>query len=171
MQPDSTQYATPAAPAPLAYVPASRNEAVKVVVLGVVVGLLVPALSTLVVNYFISPVFCNGPDTFSVCASGGVIANHIAAVALAVVTFIVLTQWTVYRALVLVIAATLAMWGLKKYADPLTSGSWVEYYLFSGLLYGLAYALFYWLLRLRNFIVSIIAVLVAIAVAAWAVVA
>jgi hypothetical protein len=171
MQPDSTQYAAPAAPTPLAYVPTSRNEVIKVIALGVIVGLLVPALSTLIANYFISPVFCNGPDTFSVCASGGVIANHIAAAILAVIAFIVLTQWSVYRALVLVIAATLAMWGLKKYADPLTSGSWIEYYLFSGLLYGLAYALFYWLLRLRNFIVSIIAVVVAAAIAAWAVVA
>lgn len=171
MQPDSPQYAVPTAPAPLAYVPASRNEVIKVITLGVIVGLLVPGLSTLVANYFIAPIFCNSPDTFSVCASGGIIANHIAAVVLGVVAFIVLTQWAVYRALVLVIAVTLAMWGLKKYADPLTSGSWIEYYLFSGLLYGLAYALFYWLLRVRNFVVSIIAVVVAVAVAAWAVVA
>ena len=171
MQPDSTQYAAPTAPAPLAYVPASRNEVIKVITLGVIVGLLVPALSTLIANYFISPVFCTGADTFSVCASGGIIANHIAAAILGVIAFIVLTQWTVYRALVLVVAATLAMWGFKKYADPLTSGSWIEYYLFSGLLYGLAYALLYWLLRLRNFIVSIIAVVVAVGIAAWAMVA
>lgn len=171
MQPDTTQYAAPAAPTPLAYVPTNRNEVIKVTALGVIVGILVPALSTLIANYFIEPVFCHGGDSFSVCASGGVIANHIAAVMLAVVVFIVLTQWTVYRALVLVLAATLAMWGLKKYADPLTSGSWIEYYLFSGLLYGLAYSLFYWLLRLRNFVVSIIAVVVAVVIAAWAVIA
>jgi hypothetical protein len=156
---------------PLAYVPASRNEVVKVVILGLIVGLLTPLLSLLLENYFIIPVFCNGGDGFNICSSGGVVANHIAAIIVAFGAFAVLMHWTVYRALLLVLAATVAMWGLKKYADPLTVGSWIEYFLFSALLYAVAYTFFYWVLRLRNFVVSLIVTIVAVAAAAWAVVA
>lgn len=156
---------------PLAYVPASRNEVVKVVILGLIVGLLVPSLSLLLQNYFIVPVFCNGGDGFNICSSGGVVANHIAAVIVAFGAFAVLMHWAVYRALLLAVAATVAMWGLKKYADPLTVGSWIEYFMFSALLYALSYTFFYWILRLRNFVVSIIVMIIALVAAAWAVVA
>lgn len=166
-----TETASYAPDQPVAYVPASRNEVLKVVILGVVVGIAVPLLSLLLENYFIKPVFCNGGDGFNICASGGVVANHIAAIIVAFAAFAVLMHWAVYRALLLVIAATVAMWGIKKYADPLTVGSWIEYYLFSALLYALAYTLFYWILRLRNFVVSIIITIVAVIAAAWAMVA
>lgn len=156
---------------PLAYVPASRNEVVKVVILGLIVGLLTPLLSLLLENYFIIPVFCNGGDGFNICSSGGVVANHIAAIIVAFGAFAVLMHWTVYRALLLAIAATVAMWGLKKYADPLTVGSWIEYFMFSALLYAVAYTFFYWILRMRNFIVSLVLTIVAVVAAAWAVVA
>lgn len=168
----ATDTSVTTAPAqPLAYIPASRNEVIRVIVLGLVAGILVPLLSTILENYFIKPVFCNGGDAFSVCSSGGVVANHIAAILVAFGAFALLMHWAVYRALLLVIAATIAMWGLKKYADPLTVGSWLEYYLFSALLYALAYVAFYWILRLRNFVVSLILTIIGVIAAAWAVVA
>ena len=158
-------------PAPLAYLPATRNEVLKVIATGVIAGLLIPLLSLLLANYFIQPVFCNGGDNFSVCASGGIIANHVAAVLVGFGVFAVLNQWAVYRALLIVVAVTVVTWGIKKYADPLTSGNWLEYYLFSALLYALAYALFYWLLRLRHFIAGLAATIIAVVAACWAVVA
>jgi|GEM_PF-1879985 len=159
------------APAPLAYVPATRNEVIKVIVLGLLAGLAVPLLAQLVANYAIDPIFCRtGVNTFNICASGGVVANHVAAIIVAMVGFLILTRWAVYRALLLVVAVTIAMWGLKKYADPLTSGPWLEYYLFFALLHGLAFALFYWLLRLRNFIMSLILTILAVIAACVAVV-
>lgn len=153
----SAESTTIDAPAPLAYVPTTRNEVIKVIGLGLVAGLLVPALTTLLTKFFIEPVFCNaGSDTFSICSSGGVVANHIAAILVAFGAFALLTHWGIYRALLLAIAATIAMWGLQKYASPLTTGYWLEYYLFSALLYALAFAVFYWLLRIRNFAFSLL---------------
>ena len=159
------------APAPLAYVPAARNEVIKVIVLGLLAGLAVPLLTMLIANYVIDPLFCRtGANTFNICATGGIVANHVAAIIVAVVAFLVLTRWAIYRALLLVIAVTIAMWGLKKYADPLTSGPWLEYYLFFALLHGLAFAFFYWVLRLRNFIVSLILTILAVVAACVAIV-
>ena len=172
MQPTdtTTTIATPA-PAPLAYVPSSRTEVIKVVVLGLIVGLLLPLLSMLIANYIIQPVFCaTGANTFNICASGGIVANHVAAIMLAIAAFVVLMQWGVYRALLLVVAVTIAMWGLKKYADPLTTAHWLEHYSFFMLLHGLAFFLFYWLLRVRNFALSLILVVLAVIAACVAVV-
>lgn len=171
MQPNEPTPVINATPQPLAYVPTTRNEVIKVVALGLIAGLAVPFLSMLIASYVIDPIFCKaGENTFNVCATGGIVANHIAAIIVAIVSFIILTQWTVYRALLLVIAVTIAMWGLKKYADPLTSGPWLEYYLFFSLLHGLAFTFFYWILRVRNFIVSLILTVLAVVAACIAVV-
>lgn len=159
------------APEPMAYVPATRNEAIKIIVLGLLAGLAVPALTTLIANYVIDPIFCKtGANTFNICATGGIVANHVAAILVAVVSFLVLTRWAVYRALLLVVAVTIAMWGLKKYADPLTSGPWLEYYLFFALLHSLAFVFFYWVLRLRNFVLSLILTILAVIAACVAIV-
>lgn len=141
----------------VAYVSMPRGEIIKIVILGLLVGILVPLATSLLTTYFIEPVFCKAEsDSFNICSSGAVVANHIAAVIIAVIAFAVLTRWNVYRALLLVLAGTLAMWGLQKYAAPLTGGYWLEYYLFSALLYGLAYMAFYWLLRIKHFVVSLV---------------
>jgi len=152
-------------------VPATRNEVFKVIALGLIAGLLVPLFSWLIATYIIQPVFCNtGANAFNICSSGGVVANHVAAIVVAIAAFIILTQWSVYRALLLIVAVTIAMWGLKKYADPLTNGYWLEYYLFFSLLHGLAFAFFYWILRLRNFLLSLILTILAVIAACVAVV-
>ncbi|HVI69622.1 MAG TPA: hypothetical protein VM581_04140 [Magnetospirillaceae bacterium] len=144
-------------PVPVAYVSIPRGEIVKLVALGLVVGLLVPLGTSLLTTYFIEPVFCRADGgVMGICSSGGVIANHIAAVVIAVAAFAVMTRWGIYRALLLAVASTLALWGLQKYAASLTTGYWLEYYLFSALLYGLAYMSFYWLLRLKNFVASLV---------------
>lgn len=174
MQADSsdTNVASPT-PTPVAYVPTTRDEVIKVIGTGVISGILIALLGSLIAAYIIAPVFCNntGQGAFGVCASGGVVAEHIAAILVGFGAFLLLTRWTVYRALLLVVAVTIAMWGLKKYADPLTAGSWLEYYLFAGLLYGLGYALFYWILRLRQFAVSLVLTVVSVAASCWAMVA
>lgn len=162
---------TTAVTPPLAYVPATRNEMIKVAVTGVIAGILIPLVSMLLANYFIEPVFCHGGDNFSICSSGGVIANHVAAVLVGIAVFTVLNQWLVYRALLIVLAVTVVMWGLQKFAGPLTTGNWLEYYLFSALLYGLGYSCFYWLLRMRNFIASLAALIIAVVLGCWAMVA
>lgn len=146
---------------PLAYISMPRGEIIKVVTVGLLAGVLVPLATYMLSTYFIEPVFCQaGSEAQNICSSGAVIANHIAAVIVAVIAFAVMTRWGIYRALLLVAAVTLALWGLQKYAAPLTAGYWLEYYLFSALLYGLAYMAFYWLLRLKHFVASSILTLV-----------
>ncbi|HSE61585.1 MAG TPA: hypothetical protein VLA88_04810 [Candidatus Saccharimonadales bacterium] len=153
------------------YLETDRMEVFRVGLVGVIVGLIVPLLALAIANWFIDPIFCRSNQSFSICNSGGIVAYHSAAIIVAMAVIAIFANWGVFRPLPLVIAATIAMWGFKKFVDPLTSGNWVEYYLFSMALTALSYLLFYWLLRLRNFPASIILTAIATALVCWALVA
>jgi len=153
------------------YMMTDRMEILRVVIVGVIAGILVPLLGVAIANGVISPIFCHANEGFAICADGGVVAYHISAIIIALIAVALFANWGVFRPLPLVLAATIAMWGFKKFVDPLTSGGWFEYYLFSVLLTALCFLLFYWLLRLRNFPLSIIATIVATGLVCWALVA
>jgi hypothetical protein len=152
------------------YIETDRMEILRVIIVGVIVGIAVPLLAQAIANWFIEPVFCRSSQAFSICSSGGIVAYHSAAIIVAMTIIALFANWGVFRPLPLVIAATIAMWSFKKFVDPLTSGNWVEYYLFSMALTALCYVLFYWLLRLRNFPASIILTGLATAAICWALV-
>jgi hypothetical protein len=64
-----------------------------------------------------------------------------------------------------VVGAAAALWGFKRYIGELASQNALEYYLFSAIVFGLAYLLFYWIMRVRTFAVSVIlAILLVVAV-------
>lgn len=154
------------------YMESDRMELLRVGIIGVIAGLIVPLLGVAIANGLISPIFCHSnANTFSICSSGGIVGYHTAAIIVALAVVALFANWGVFRPLPLVLAATIAMWGFKKFVDPLTSGAWVEYYAFSIILTALCYLLFYWLLRLRNFPLSIILTIIATALVCWALVA
>lgn len=153
------------------HVEVTRAEIIRIAVLGALAGVLIPLIANLVATYFIDPVFCRTNPSDSICNSAGVIAYHSAAIVVAFAAVALLANWGVYRALLLVIVVTIAMWGLRKYADPLASASLLEFTGFSVLLHALSYVLFYWLLRFRNFPFSLIVAAVAVVVICWALVA
>lgn len=154
------------------YVESDRMEILRVLLVGVIAGLVVPLLGVAISNGLINPIFCHSnANTFSICASGGVVGYHTAAIIVALAVVALFANWGVFRPLPLVLATTIAMWGFKKFVDPLTSGSWLEYYAFSIVLTALCFLLFYWLLRLRNFPLSIILTIIATGLVCWALVA
>jgi hypothetical protein len=152
------------------YIETDRMEVLRVLIIGLLVGLIVPLLGIAIANGLISPIFCNANQSFSICASGGVVAYHTAGIVVALAVVALFANWSVFRPLPLVMAATIAMWGFKKFVEPLTT-NWIEYYALSMLLTGLCYLLFFWLLRLRNFPLSIILTTAATALVCWALVA
>lgn len=153
------------------YIETDRMELLRVAIIGALVGITVPLLGIAIANGLISPIFCHANEGFAICASGGVVAYHIAAIVAALAVIGLFANWGIFRPLPLVLAVTIAMWGFKKFVDPLTSGSWLEYYAFSLLLTMLCFLLFYWLLRLRNFPLSILATILATGLVCWALVA
>lgn len=152
------------------YMHAPRAEVIRVFITGLIAGGLVPLLGLAIANGIIASVFCNAGQDFSVCSSGGVVAYHIAAIIVGMVVVAIFASWGVFRPLPLILAATIAMWGFKKFVDPL-SGHVVEYFAFSMALTAFLYLLFYWLLRLRHFPLSIVLTASATALVCWSLVA
>lgn len=138
------------------YVRSSRGEVLKVLLLGLAVGLLVPLLSFLLERFFIEPVFCRSADSFGVCATGGLTAYYIATALVSVLAIVLLANWQVFRPLLIVVGVAASLWGLKKYSGDVASASGLEFYLFSAVIFALAYLLFYWVMRIRTFVISVI---------------
>ena len=90
------------------YVRSSRGELLKVLLLGIAVGLLVPLLSFLLEKFFIEPVFCRSADSFGVCATGGLTAYYIATALVSVLAIVLLANWQVFRPLLIVVGVAAA---------------------------------------------------------------
>lgn len=145
-----------------------RGEVLRIALLGLFVGIVVPLLSFGLEKFFIEPVFCKSPDSFGVCASGGLTAYYIATTLVSGIALILLINWTVFRPILIAAATAVALWGLQKYAGNMREDNWAEYYTFSAVIFASAYLLFYWLMRARSFMVSLLFTIAAVILIHWA---
>lgn len=142
------------------YIPADRSEIVKVAGVGVGAGVMVALFGELIARYFIEPVFCRSTDSFAVCANGGMTAFYAATVIVTIAAVAVLATIGAFRPLLIGLAAAASLWGVKAYLVGL---HWLEYGAWLAVLFGFVYVLFYWLLRARSFVLSLIITVVAVA--------
>lgn len=151
----------------LFYHEANRNEALKVAFTGALVGVLIPLLGWVLSQLALRPILCQDP-TASACGMVDPIGYYAATVIVTAAAVPVLASGGVFRGLLVAVSAGVALWGLQNYVPALVGGSWLEYGLFSAVLFGLAYALFYWLMRLRNFGLSLVISLAVVLAVRWA---
>lgn len=151
----------------LFYHEANRNEAIRVGFAGAVVGALIPLVGWALTQWVLRPIFCQDAGS-SACGSSDMIGYYIATVLVTAVAVPILASWGVFRGLLVAVSSAVALWGLQNYMSPLAGGSWLEYGILSAILFGLAYILFYWLMRLRNFGLGLVAALVVVLVVRWA---
>jgi hypothetical protein len=118
-------------------------------VMGAIVGALVMGGGVLLEQYFVEPVFCQSADSFTLCANGGSLANNIATVLIGIVGAVGLVKLSVYRPLLVVIAAAATLWNANMWLGALP---WFEALAWYAGLYAVAYVAFAWVLRLTNFI-------------------
>lgn len=137
----------------------SRRLLLSAMGIGAGVGLFGWLLSLLIQNVFIMNVFCHSADDFGVCANGGTIAWSVAFVVVGVVSVFALVRANVYRPLLVVLAAFVALWGIAPWLAPL---AWYWALLWNTILFALAYALFVWLATIERFLYSVIVTVVAV---------
>lgn len=152
------------------FLPAKRKEVIKITILGIILGLLIPLASFLIEQFFIKPVFCSSPDAFGVCATGGMTAYYITTVLFSVLAIVMMANWNVFRPVLIAVAAAAALWGFKKVAGELSVDSFIEYYLYSSVLFAVVYLLFYWILRIHLFAISVVTAVIAVVLIRWALV-
>jgi len=137
-------------------------DLIRVGILGLAVGVLIPALGWLLQKFLIAPIFCKEATTLAVCTPGDLTTYYIATVVLSVVAVALMANWQVFRPLLVAVAAASALWGFQRYVGDTVSHAGVEYYISSAVLYAVAFLLFYWTLRLKSFALSVILTVVAV---------
>ena len=143
-------------------------DLLRVSLLGLAVGVLVPALGWALQKFLIVPVFCREATALAVCGANDLTTYYIATVVLAVVAVALMANWQVFRPLLVAVAAAASLWGFQRYVGDTVSHAGMEYYLSSAVLYALAFLLFYWLLRLKNFTLSVVLTVLAVVAIRWA---
>lgn len=137
-------------------------DLIRVGILGLAVGVLIPAFGWLLQKFLIAPIFCKEATTLAVCTPGDLTTYYIATVVLSVVAVALMANWQVFRPLLVAVAAASALWGFQRYVGDTVSHAGVEYYISSAVLYAVAFLLFYWILRLKSFALSVILTVVAV---------
>jgi hypothetical protein len=122
-----------------------------IIFLGAIIGALVMGLQVLLKDFFVEPVLCQSIDAFSMCANGGSIAMNAATVIIAVIGTIGLVRMSVYRPLLITMAAAASLWGANSWLGGMT---WYEMLAWLIVLYAVAYGVYAWVLRIYNFPVA-----------------
>lgn len=143
------------------------RELLRVVLRGALVGATVAIVYLLLNKFVFTAVLCR-PQSTGDCSQA---SNYAAIAALVLSIFggvIVLAQARVYRPLLVVLAALMSLWGVQAHAD---GAAWYWVIIASAVLLGLAYGLYAWLARIRNFILAVVVTIVVVVLIRWMLVA
>jgi hypothetical protein len=138
----------------------SVKQIMQVAVLGILVGLLVWAFTYILETYILKALLCQGSQTMK-CALATNYAGIAASILAAGVGLFGLVKIGIFRPLLVVIAATVSLWGLLGIigAMPLYG-----VLIFSAGLTALSYIAYSWIARIRLFWLAVLLMVVLIVV-------
>lgn len=146
---------------PTPIIPMLRSDLISVLVLGGVAGLIIWLLGLLLNTYVFDVYFCQG-DISSQCGSAKNYAAAAAGIVGGVAALGGLVRLRVYRPLLVVIASLASTWGVVQLCWSL---GWFTAAVVAIVLYALAFGLFSWVSRIREFwITLLVMVLLVVAV-------
>lgn len=143
------------------------RDFVSTLIVGIGVGLLVAIVAFLMNKFVFGAVLCR-PQSMTDCAQAPNYAMIVAMVIGAIAGVVALARLRVYRPLLIVLAATIALWGLHSLVGGL---AWYWALLVFGLLFGITYGLFAWISRIRSFILALVITIVMVVIVRWVMVA
>jgi len=135
------------------------NTMVQVVLLGIILGAVTWLLTILIERFVAGALLCGDQTT---CESSTLVAGNAAIVLTAIGGLLGMVRLGVYRPLLVVIAATIVLWGLSGYMIGMM---WYEAMAWTVLFTAVTYAAFVWLVRPRFFLAAIILVLLVVILA------
>lgn len=137
------------------------QQLIQIALLGAVAGAATWLLGLFVRQVIFVPLFCGDP-TNGLCVGAPELSSNIATLFAAVIALLGLVRFSVYRPLLIVIAAAISLWGLGTWTAGLP---WFESIAWAVLLYAFAYVLFAWLVRPRSFVFALVIVAVVVILA------
>ena len=141
------------------FVPMTWRELARIGAIGAVIGALSVGLYVLFYTYIFQAVLCRDQAN-TACGQAATYAAITTAFIASFVAVVVLAHIRVYRPLLIILAAILALWGIQAIAAVLP---W--YWALVGMIAvgALAYSLFAWIARIRSFILSaVVAIVIAV---------
>lgn len=132
---------------------------VRVALLGIGLGIVTWTVSTLLGRFVVGPLMCVGEAPGVVCGGAETLAGNIALVLAAIAGVLGLVRLGIYRPMLVAIAVAVCLWNLSSLLSGLV---WYEAIAWTSLLYMVGYVAFSWLVRPRNFVLVLIALLVVI---------
>lgn len=123
---------------------------------GMTVGFITSVLYFLLSKFVFGSILCRA-ESMERCGEVAQYAMPLSLLIGAIVGLIMLAQMRIYRPLLIVIAATIALWG---YQVIVANMAWYFALLASLVLFGVIYALYAWLARLRSFVFSVVIIVV-----------
>ena len=145
----------------------ARHEFVGVVITGLAVGVATAVLYYLLNQFVFGAVLCRAESTGN-CAQAPSYAALVAVILGTIGGVANLARIRVYRPLLVALAAVFSLWGLHS---VLAGVAWYWALACAAVLFALAYALFAWVARVRNFGLAIIVTVVLVVLARWVLVA
>ncbi len=126
---------------------------VYIIGIGAAVGLAYWVATILLGRYIVEPLACRDIATAATCVGSIGLAGKIASVLLATVALLVMIRLSLFRPIIIAVAAAVLLWDLSVWTTGLF---WAEALAWSVVLCALSYALFGWIARQFGLIVAII---------------
>jgi len=143
------------------------REFVRTILSGVAIGIATGLVYVLLNKFVFGTVLCR-PQSTGNCAQAPDYAAIVAAVVSVIAGVAVLARARIYRPLLIVLAVIISLWGLQ---NTMVTWPWYWGVIALAVLFGIAYGLYTWLARIRNFILAIVITLVVVVLVRWVLVA
>lgn len=124
----------------------------RIMFLGAGAGLFTWLLALALDKYMLTPIFCNDAASAAICTNSTMISANVAAVLVGVMVVPLLAVIHMKRALLVVIAAVAALWGVAAW----TTGPWLASLIWTILAYMTVYVAVSWINRLRGDLAAIV---------------
>ena len=141
-------------------IPMTTRELVSTTIAGAVAGASIAVLYLLMHHFVFQAVLCRA-QAMSGCSEAPSYAMTVAMIIGAIVGVGILSKLRIYRPLLIVVAVAISLWGMSAIVAGF---QWYWLLLSFAVLFGLAYALFAWVARIRSFILALVVTTVLIVV-------
>lgn len=140
-------------PAPI--VAMLRSDFISVLVLGAAVGFVLWLVGMLLHRFVFDVYFCQG-EVSSQCASAKNYAAAAASLVAGIAGLAGLIRLRVYRPLLVIIVSMISLWGTAQISWDL---NWLTGALIMALVYALAFGLYSWVARIREFWIALLVII------------
>jgi hypothetical protein len=142
------------------FVSLTTRDIISTFVAGLIVGALYYGAMYLLNLYVFGNVLCRAQASAD-CAQAPTYSMIVASVLSALVGIGLLVRLRIYRPLLVVGASLISLWGI---GTTLLSLHFLAAFVIAAVLFGLAYAVFTWFIRIRSFILALVTVVVLIVI-------